>query len=362
MPDLLVVGGSSSHRGGAEIFVERALEILRRRGGWKVDLLKTNSAFLKPSTLPDYVGSLASLVFRRRTADCAWVQYGSLPDLSFVVLAKLRGYRVVVTPHLGGSARSQSSSWLRRLGHAALRRADRLALISTSQEEELDLSGIGKVHIRTFLPEESLSGTRPPVADDTPLRLVHAAALLSESKGSFLVVDLCAELERADVPFTAEIIGSAEPEVMRQVEERIASLGLSGRLRLLGPRTVPEVMEHLRRSDVLIHLSRKDSYPLIVLEASACSALPVCLDLPGTRDMVERYGGFLVGHDDTARKAADLLRKTEIGEIRRRGEEAARKVRAELDWSRSGDALDAALQDWAPAGRERQPPRRTFSG
>lgn len=343
MPHLLIVGGSTRHKGGAELFVERASTILRRRG-WTLDHLKTNSAFLRPASLPTYVRSLSALLFRRRRSDCAWVQYGSLPDLAFVVAARLRGYHVFVTPHLGASARSLAGGVLARWSRLALKAAHHLLLISRSQEIELDLSGLPRTYIRTFLPEESLGQHAPVDRAGAELRLVHAARL-SEAKGSFLVVDICARLRDQGVPFTATIIGGAEPEVLERLQRSIEAQALTGQVRLVGELPVGGVVEQLRQSDVLIHLSRQDSYPLVVLEALAAGALPLCLDLPGARNMVEQYDGQLVSHDRPAEAAADLLARLDLADIRRRGRDAAVRVQQDLDWSRSGEALEDALRD-----------------
>jgi glycosyltransferase involved in cell wall biosynthesis len=344
VPHLLIVGGSSRHQGGAELFIERASEILRRRGGWSLEALKSNSAYLSLASLPSHAGSLASLVLRRRSADAVWVQYGSLPDLAFVVAARLRGYKVVVTPHLGVNWKSQSRPLLRALSNRALRFAHRLALFSTTQERELDLEGLPRSSIRTFLPERSLSGLPPPEVTGPVLRIVHAARL-SEAKGSFLVVDVCAKLRDAGLPFSAEIIGSAEPDVLRRLEQRIAEAGLSDVVRMVGQRSNDDLLDHLRRADVLLHLSRLDSYPLIVLEALACAALPTCLDLPGARNMVETYDGYVVGQDEPAPDAAAILARLDINDIRHRAREASVRVRADYDWTRCGEALDNALND-----------------
>lgn len=350
MPRLLIVGGSSRHHGGAELFIERASTILGRRGGWRLDHLKSNSAYLSPATLPSHLASLASLLLRRRTADAVWVHYGSLPDLAFVVAASLRGYKVVVTPHLGVNWKSQSRPLLRKLSSRALRFADRLALFSKTQEKELDLEGLPRSPIRTFLPAESLAEAPPADKAAAVLRLVHAARL-SEAKGSFLVVDVCARLRAAQVPFEAEIIGSAEPEVLDEFRRRITAAGLQEQVRLIGHRSVPELLVHLRGADVLLHLSRLDSYPLIVLEALACAALPVCLDLPGARAMVETYDGHVVSAADPAGEAAAVLQSQELTGIRRRAHDAALKVRRDHDWSSSGDALEAALRETIGAGQ-----------
>ena len=220
----------------------------------------------------------------------------------------------------------------------------RLALLSKSQEDELDLSGVPRSYIRTFLPEASLATTGvPPEPKSGDVRLIHAGRL-SEEKGSLLLVDVCTRLRDAHVPFQAEIIGSADPVVWDQISKSIDDNGLSKHVSLLGYMPVPDLLRHLGHSDFLIHLSRSDSYPLIVLEGIACSSTPICLDMPGARSMIESYGGHIVGNSDPAGDAADIIGSINIAEVRRCALAASKLVRSQFNWASSAEVLDTALR------------------
>ena len=124
----------------------------------------------------------------------------------------------------------------------------------------------------------------------------------------------------------------------------IAERRLEDRVSVLGRVPEDELLDHLRGSDILVHPSLIDSYPLIVLEAMACSMLPVCIELAGARDMIETYGGHVVSRADAVAEAAEWLAAQDLADIRKRGRAAAERVRADYAWDRCAGALETALK------------------
>jgi glycosyltransferase involved in cell wall biosynthesis len=344
---LLILGGSSDHPGGVEAFCERSrLALLRRSPDWRITRLPTNTAYLAPRGLRRFMAGLDALRrYRRHKPDCVWLQYVNLPDLAYLVVAKALGMRVMVTPHLGANWRSQANRALRTASEYALSLADRLALISRTQEGEIALHDRPpRSLIRNFLPAEIL-GVPPadPAARPAALQLIHSGRL-SEGKGSFLVIEVCARLREAGVPFQARITGGADRETYDRLAGLIARHGLGDHVFVLGRVPEEELLDHLRGADVLVHLSSIDSYPLIVLEAMACATLPVCMELAGARDQIETYGGHVVAVARAADEAAEWLVAQDVGELRRLGRDAAVRVRADYDWDACASALEAALR------------------
>ncbi|MFT8246079.1 glycosyltransferase family 4 protein [Roseomonas sp. BN140053] len=343
---LLILGGSSDHPGGVEAFCERSAEALGRSGEWRINRIPTGTAFLTLRRLPVLLGGLASLFrYRRQRPDVVWLQYVNLPDLCYLAFAKLLGLRVMVTPHLGSNWRSQSNPALRALSGWLLGFADRLALISPTQEREINLpAALPRSLIRNFLPAAVLGSVLPDEGSAPPvLQLIHSGRL-SEGKGTFLFVEVCEQLRASGVPFFARITGGADETTSARLHAMIAERDLGDQVAVLG--RVPEavLLDLLQRSDILIHLSRIDSYPLIVLEAMACSMLPVCMELAGARDMVETYDGQVVSTSGAVEEAASFLARQDLADLRRRGRIAAAKVRADYNWDRCAGALAAALR------------------
>lgn len=344
---LLIVGGSHDHLGGVEAFCERSAAALAARGGWICSRITAGTAYLTFSRLPLFLKSLFQLTQRgfSNRPDVVWIQYVNLPDLTYVALAKMLGLKVMVTPHLGSNWRSQSNLKLRRLSQRMLSLADRLALISWTQEKEIDLpKRAPRSLIRNFLPVSVLSaelidGNALPPA----MQLIHSSRL-SEGKGTFLVVDVCKHLRDAGIPFMMRITGTGDAETMQRLRGMINDYGLEDQVAVLGRVPEDELLDHLRRSDVLIHLSKIDSYPLIILEAMSCSAVPVVMELAGARDMVETYCGKVVSTQTPVEESADWLKAIDLASLRAERRQTANRVRTDYGWERCAHALALALE------------------
>jgi glycosyltransferase involved in cell wall biosynthesis len=350
---ILMLGGSMDHPGGVEAFCERSKLALQTRGTWRIESIPTSSAYLSFRRLPYFLKGLAGLVaYRKQRPDCVWLQYVNLPDLAYLVLARMLGQRVMVTPHLGSNWRSQSNPFLRWVSASALRLAHRLALISPTQETEISLPGsVPRSHIRNFLPEEILTSELPSDTDRPAdeLQLIHSGRL-SIGKGTFMAVDVAAKLRDRGIAFTMRITGGADQETLATLHSKIESLGLQERVLVLGRVREEDLLAYLRRADVLVHLSSIDSYPLIVLEAMACSTTAICMELAGARDMIETYGGHVVSIRNPVDETADWLSTKTLEHIRALGTSASSDVRDDYSWQRCASALNAAFHAAAGAG------------
>jgi glycosyltransferase involved in cell wall biosynthesis len=341
---VLMLGGSQANPGGVEAFCERSGEALARRGDWEAERIPTETAYLRLSTLRPFLRGLRTLArYRSQRPDCVWLQYVNLPDLAYLLLAKALRMQVMVTPHLGTDWRSQRNPLLRRLSEGALRRADRLALISRTQEQEIALpAGVPRSDIRNFLPESLLEAPMAKAVDSPELHLIHSARL-SEGKGTYMVVDVTAQLTQRDVDCRTTITGGADEETFTRLHKLIADRGVRDRVEVRGRVPEPELLDELSRSDVLVHLSRVDSYPLVVLEALAFSVFPLCMELAGARDMVEQYVGHVVPRDDAVEATATFLASADIDDLRRQAREAAVQVRRDYCWDNCASAVEGAL-------------------
>jgi glycosyltransferase involved in cell wall biosynthesis len=343
---LLIIGGSPDHQGGVEAFCERSSIALNRRGNHQIEYFATGNAFMKLRGIPKLLRGLRHMLsYRGKQLDCVWVQYAALPDLIYAFVAKRAGFKVMVTPHLGSNWRSQKRPALRVLSKWLLRSADRLALISPTQELEIALpTSVPRSPIRNFLPADILEGRMADISQRPPqLQIIHSGRL-SEGKGTFMVVELCARLKQAGKPFATTITGTADEATMARLHAMIAQHGLQDDITVTGRVSEDALFGYLRGSDVLVHLSSIDSYPLIVLEATACSVFPVCMELAGARNMVETYDGLIVSVEHAVDETAAALIAADVTELRARAEKVATQVRADYAWDNCALALEQALQ------------------
>lgn len=344
---IILVGGTRSARGGVEMFCRRAERALSEFGSVDVETIDANSAHLRLDRLKSYLGSIFGYVSRlRRSNPDIWVQYVNLPDLAYVFIARVLGKRVVVTPHLGLEWKSQKNKLLKRIGMALLGRRTRIAYLSSSQIAELSLDSQGELtEITTFLPEAVLAEAeraRPP----RHLRLVHVARL-SESKGSLLFLQVCRKLKASGRSFRAEVIGTGDPRFIAKLHEYARDHDLN-EVKFRGHVDEAGVVEALLKSDVLLHLSKLDSYPLIVLESLACGVYPVCLDLAGARNIIERYHGAIVSADDAVRDASRFLIDLDLGALREVSDHIRPRVVDDHSWKRCAMLAEAAVCSVAP--------------
>src|SRR5262249_49749856 len=86
-------------------------------------------------------------------------------------------------------------------------------------------------------------------------------------------------------------------------------LGISGRVRFLGPKTQQELPVLYRDARVVVLPSRREGLPIGLLEAGACGAISIGTKIPGIPEIiVEGENGFLIWPDSVAELSAALSR------------------------------------------------------
>src|SRR5205823_4150700 len=137
---------------------------------------------------------------------------------------------------------------------------------------------------------------------ERPPRIV-AVGRLVEKKGFTTLVDACAILLRRGAEFECNIIGEGELE--SALAKQIESLGLSNRVKLLGPQPQREVIRHIRNAAalaapcVLGSDGNRDGLPTVLLEAMALGTACVSTDVTGIPEVLHHEKtGLLVPQND----------------------------------------------------------------
>lgn len=188
-----------------------------------------------------------------------------------------------------------------------------------------------------------MSELTPPPRDphpERPLQVVCVASLQPQ-KGHRVLIDAFAILRDSSVPAEVTIVGDGPqaPALRRQVHE----LGLEHVVRFRGPMTRPDVLEQLRKADVMALASipmgsgKMEGIPVALMEGMAMGLPVVASDVSGIPELVtDGQAGHLVPPGDPAALAAAIRALEQDREaVRRMGAEARKAVANGFDLGRS---------------------------
>jgi glycosyltransferase involved in cell wall biosynthesis len=186
--------------------------------------------------------------------------------------------------------------------------------------------GIGMPHqhavVHNALPDLELRAE----PSEAPPRVLMVARL-ARPKDPVLALDALAQLREHPWHFTLVGDGPMRPEV----EARLASLQLQDRVTLAG--TVDDVPERLAASQVFLLASRREGFPVSVLEAMRAGLPVVSTDAGGVSEAVaDGLTGFVTPRDDAAALADALRALVTNAELRARMG-AAGRARYEAEFS-----------------------------
>lgn len=144
-----------------------------------------------------------------------------------------------------------------------------------------------------------------PESPPAPLRLLHAGRL-APVKGQDILLRACAHLTERGAAWECRIVGEG-PE-RPHLEFLIKTLGLEGRVSLLGARPLEDVARLYDWAQVVVLSSKSEGTPMTVIEAMAKARPVVAPRLSALPEMVlEGRTGWLFRPGD----ALDLARKIE---------------------------------------------------
>lgn len=192
-------------------------------------------------------------------------------DFSVVRLARMRGRRVILHFHNKGVA-SRAGQWL----------DDRVYRSLFKQASVILLSGALKEDVSEYVSEDRIficpNGLDVPVSPRMVTGGVPRVLFLSNllpDKGVVDLLDACRLLMDQHIPFECLFVGAPTKELQekdfrRMVQER----SLERTVTYIGPKYGEEKQRMLYQSDLFVHPTREDCFPLVILEAMA-SGLPV---------------------------------------------------------------------------------------
>lgn len=170
----------------------------------------------------------------------------------------------------------------------------------TCLRERLARDGIDAVKIEPGVPAHWRSKRRYA---DTASRLLTVANYI-DGKGIDRVLEVLRSLKHLPWSWTVFGNNALDPDCYAAVERKAAAYGLADRVRLCGPILHEAVNEEMIAADLLVQLSRHESYSMVTAEAIA-AGLPVLSYRTGNHRVFRESG--LVRYVDDSPQVGEAL-------------------------------------------------------
>ena len=245
-------------------------------------------------------------------------------DFSIVRLVRRHGCKRALHFHNKGVA-DRSGRWLDDLVYRQLFDGAEVILLSDALRADVaKYVPAGKIAVCPNGLDFPEGKEREP--RNGPLQILFLSNLLVD-KGFEDLLDACALLRKEGLSFCCHFVGApsaavSEADFLHCVETR----NLADNVVYEGPKYGTDKLEALRMADVLVHPTREDCFPLVILEAMA-AGLPVISTREGgiPEEVEDGITGILCGKRDPAALAAALKRLMKDDMLRERMGRAGRE-------------------------------------
>ncbi len=272
-------------------------------------------------------------------------------------LARLSGFHPTLLSVWGSDVYdfTERSALHRRWLRGTLRWADAVASTSETMANRVRslVPEIDRVSVTPFGVDTSAfrSDHRDEAAPRSGPLVVGTVKTMSETYGIDTLISAVAALRvrgHADLEAGRVMLRLAgDGPRLDEYRRLAASLGLEGVVEFLGPVPHARVPEVLAGFDVYAALSRRESFGVAAIEASACGLPVVVSDADGLREVVrDGETGLVVPRGDVEASAAAIGRLLLDSELRRRlGQAGRRWVESRFAWDRSVEIMIEVYQD-----------------
>jgi len=256
-------------------------------------------------------------------------QFANHPAVAALIIHRLTGIPYSFT------ARGTDIQIERRMLKRKIEAAEfAIAVSAFNKKIMVDESGPdarGKVHVIYGGVDVDRLSPAPRTRPAGPFRILSVARF-EEVKGHAYLVEACQLLRERGVAFECRLIG--EGPLFSTVEQLIARAGLCQEVRLLGPRTYPEVIHELRQADVVAlpttptASGKREGIPNVLKEAMACGLPVVATSVGGIPELVDHNKTGILVPPMSAIALADALQRLGDDPILRRqlGQSGREKV------------------------------------
>lgn len=213
------------------------------------------------------------------------------------ILSRMTHIPYVVTEHSSklNKPLADISALDQRIARAAYRHANRIVCVSKALAERLrENFSVDSIVIPNIVDTEAITYV-PRQNDGRAFRFCSIGNLIP-GKRFDLLVDSFAEAFIDDDTTVLDIIGDGMER--SNLQQRIASAGMAGRIILHGLKTRAEVAEMLRDSDAFVLLSDKETFGVVYVEALLAGCPVIATACGGPQDFITADDGLLIPIND----------------------------------------------------------------
>jgi glycosyltransferase involved in cell wall biosynthesis len=272
-----------------------------------------------------------------------------LPTVQAVRKAKKLRLPCVVTVHgvfaeRGVAINFVQQAYLRSIGLAALREADKVVCLTRRNMAEIEELGCPPDKIR-LVPNAVDIELFKPCTEREPYLIVWVGRFVPEKGVEYLVEAARIVSEKCpNAKFLLIGYGQLKKKIIRMATD-YRLLGKS--IVVAGPLNREHIAEILGKATVFVFPSLREGMPIALLEAMACELPVVVSDFPGVRDVIKhKENGLLVAPKNPRQLSNAILHLLSDEETRRSlGENARRMIMKTHSWETVTRALETVYYE-----------------
>ena len=227
-------------------------------------------------------------------------------DMIMVFLAKLLGVQLVIHFHNKGVVDNQHK-WFDNLLYRFVFKNTKVILLSNHLYSDIKkyVNEENVYYCPNGIPEIREQESNAAIKNDT-VQLLFLSNLII-SKGVYVLLNAISKLKSKELKFTCKFVGGIGDITEEAFNNKISSLHLQDCVHYLGKKFDDDKIDIFKSSDIFVHPSYSDCFPLVLLEASQFK-LPMVSTLEGAIPEIINDGinGFLVPKRDADALAVKL--------------------------------------------------------
>ena len=266
-------------------------------------------------------------------------------DMVMVFLVKLFGIQLVIHFHNKGVSINQNKT-LDNFLYQRVFKNTKVILLSKHLYSDIKkyVKEENVYYCPNGIPELSINKNNATIKNDT-VQLLFLSNLM-ESKGVYVLLDALKILKSKKIKFTCNFVGGIGDITEEAYNNKVRSLQLQDCVYYLGKKFNQEKTTIFNNSDIFVHPTFSDCFPLVLLEASLFK-LPMVSAYEGAIPEIidDGINGFLVPKNDVTKLAEVLKLLINDESLRMKfGDAAYKKYKNEYTLSEFENRLAGILQ------------------